>query len=208
MRINAISFVYAARFVRSEKEKTQDHIKGILLEPQKSGLIRLVATDGHCMLIVHDGAIQVDAARRTWVNPSINGLLSAAKKGDCVTLLPDGKAEVSKDGVIIYISPVPCEDTGKASEFPPYEQVIDTRLKPKTRNYSLNAKYLERFDLGSGVTVYPVGGNLDPLLVQPNLTGIGAEIESAIGVLMPMNQKLESDHMLSEEYIKTFTNRD
>jgi hypothetical protein len=188
--------------------ETQDHIKGILLEPQKSGQMRLVATDGHCMLIVHDGAINTEETRRTWVNPSISGLLCAAKKGDCVTILPDGKVEVSKNGVIIYISPAPCEDISKTDQFPPYEKVISTALAPKTRNYSLNAKYLERFDLGSGVTVYPVGGNLDPLLVQPVLTGTGAEIESAIGVLMPMNQKLESDHMLSGEYIKTFINRD
>jgi len=46
------------------------------------------------------------------------------------------------------------------------------------------------------------------LIIQPVLTGTGAEIESAIGVLMPMRQELKNDYMLSEEYIKTFINRD
>lgn len=61
MRLNAISFVYAARFVDASKsDGVRDHIKGILIEPQKSGLLRLVATNGHCMIIVHDGNISID----------------------------------------------------------------------------------------------------------------------------------------------------
>jgi hypothetical protein len=209
MRVNAISFAYAARFVSQEKsDGVQDHIKGILFEPQASGLVRLVATDGHRMVIVHDGNISIDETRRTWIDPRVNGLLSAAKKGDYVTIRPDGAVEVAKGNTTIYISPVSCENLKRVDEFPPYEQVVSTALNPKTRNYSLNAKYLADFDLGDGVICYPVGGNLDPLLVQPVLKSYGLEIESALGVLMPQRQELENSYKLSEEYIKTFINRD
>jgi hypothetical protein len=209
MRMNAISFVYAARFVDTSKvDKVRDHIKGILFEPQKSGLVRLVATNGHCMIIVHDGNINIDETRRTWVNPSVNGLLSAAKKGDYVTIRPDGVVEVEKGYTTIYISPVPCENLTRVDEFPPYEQVVSTALNPKTRNYALNAKYLADFDLGDGVICYPVGGNLDPLLVQPVLKSYRLEIESVLGVLMPQRQELENEFRLSEEYVKTFINRE
>jgi len=208
MRINAISFVYAARFVCSPKEAGRDHIKGILFEPQKSGCVRLVATDWHCEIIVHDGAIQVEAARKTWIDPWANGLLSAAKKGDFVTIRPDGILEVEKGGAVIYVSPTSCEHLGRVEDFPPYEQVIETQLAPKTRNYSLNAKNLERFDLGHGVSVYPAGGNLDPLIVQPNLFTLNVEIQSAIGILMPMRHGEGSGYTLSADYIKTFLNRE
>lgn len=209
MRINAISFVYTARFVDTSKpDGVRDHIKGILFEPQKSGLVRLVATDGHRMVIVHDGNISIDETRRTWINPSANGLLSAAKKGDYVTIRSDGAVEVGKGSTTIYVSPVSCENLTRVDEFPPYEQVVSAVLKPKMRNYSLNAKYLADFDLGDGVICYPVGGNLDPLLVQPVLKSHRLEIESAIGVLMPQRQELENEYTLSEEYVKTFTNRD
>jgi hypothetical protein len=209
MRINAISFVYAARFVLSPKKVGLDHIKGILFEPLKSGLVRLVATDGHCLIVVHDGAVHVDdETRQAWIDPSAPGLLSAAKKGEFVTVRADGIVEVEKAGAVIYVSPVSCERKDKAAEFPPHEQVIGTELKPKARNYSLNTKYLDKFDLGNGVTVYPAGDNLDPLIVQPSLLMLGGEIESAIGVLMPMNQKLESGYTLSKEHIWTFINRE
>ena len=209
MKINAISFVYAARFAAPPKEVGRDHIKGILFEPQKSGRVRLVATNGHTLVVVNDGMIHTaDEIRKTWINPNVLGLLAAAKKGEYVTIRPDGIVEVEKQGRIIYVSPESCEKQDQASQFPAYEQVIDTVLEPATRNYSLSSKYLEMFDLGHGVTVYPVGGNLSPLLVQPHLTGYGVEIESAIGVLMPMNQKQDSRHKLPEEYIKTFINRE
>lgn len=209
MRINAISFVYTARFVdQSKTDGVADHIKGILIEPQKNGLLRLVATNGHCLVIVHDGNISIDESRRTWINPSANGLLSAAKKGDFVTIRPDGVVEVEKNYVTIYVSPAPCENTKRVDEFPPYEQVIATALRPKTRNYSLNAKYLADFDLGDGVICYPVGGNLDPLLIQPVLKSHKLEIESALGILMPQRQELENGYVLSEGYINTFINRD
>jgi hypothetical protein len=208
MRINAISFVYAARFVCSPKEAGRDHIKGILFEPQKSGCVRLVATDWHCEIIVHDGAIQVEAARKTWIDPWANGLLSAAKKGDFVTIRPDGILEVEKGGAVIYVSPTSCEHLDRVETFPPYDQVFETKLEPKTRNYSLNAKYLERFDLGRGVSVYPAGSNLDPLIVQPRLVDHSVEIQSAIGILMPMRNGENSAFTLSEECIKTFLNRE
>jgi hypothetical protein len=209
MRINAISFVYAARFVCAPKTKGRDHLKGILFEPLKSGLVRLVATDGHCLIVVHDGAVHVDdETREAWIDPSAPGLLSAAKKGEFVIVRADGIVEVEKAGAVIYVSPVSCERKDKAAEFPPHEQVIGTELKPKARNYSLNTKYLDKFDLGNGVTVYPAGDNLDPLIVQPSLLMLGGEIESAIGVLMPMNQKLESGYTLSKEHIWTFINRE
>jgi hypothetical protein len=206
--MNAISFVYAARFVDTSKsDGVRDHIKGILFEPQASGLLRLVATDGHRMVIVHDGNISIDETRRTWINPSANGLLSAAKKGDYVTIRPDGVVEVAKGNTTIYVSPVSCENLTRVDEFPPYEQVVSTVLNPKTRNYALNARYLADFDLGDGVICYPVGGNLDPLLVQPVLKSHRLEIESALGVLMPQRQELENEFRLSEEYLKTFINR-
>jgi hypothetical protein len=200
MRVNAISFAYAARFVSQEKSDCmQNHIKGILFEPQASGLVRLVATNGRCMVIVHDGNISIDEPRRTWIGPHVNWLLSAVKKGDYVTIRPDGVVEVEKGYTTIYTSPVPCENLTRVDEFPPYEQVFATTLSPKTCNYSLNAKYLADFDLGDGIICYPVGGNLDPLLVQPVLKKHKLEIESAIGVLMPQIQGLENSYKLSEE---------
>lgn len=209
MRINAISFVYAARFVAPPKEASRDHIKGILFEPLKSGLVRLVATDGHCLIVVHDGAVHVDdETRQAWIDPSAPGLLSAAKKGEFVTIRPDGIVEVEKGGAVIYVSPVPCESKEQIEAFPPYEQVVPTALKPNTRNYSLDIGIFGKFELGHGVTVYPAGGNLDPLIVQPSLKGCVDEIESAIGVLMPMRQGLYDHDTLSEEHIKTFTNRE
>jgi hypothetical protein len=207
--MNAISFVYAARFVETSKTNgLRDHIKGILFDPQKSGLVRLVATDDQRMVIVHDGNISIDETRRTWVNPSVNGLLSAAKKGDYVTIRPDGVVEVAKGNTTIYVSPVSCENLTRVDEFPSYEQVVSTALNPKTRNYALNAKHLADFDLGDGVICYPVGGNLDPLLVQPVLTSHSLEIEDALGVLMPQKRGLENEFRLSEEYVKTFINRE
>jgi hypothetical protein len=207
MRVNAISFAYAARFVSQEKIGVRKH-KGILFDPQASGLLRLVATDGHRMVIVHDGNISIDETRRTWINLSVNGLLSAAKEGDYVTIRPDGAVEVEKNHATIYVSPMSCENLTFVDEFLPYEQVFSTVLNPKTRNYALNAKYLADFDLGDGVIRYPAGGNLDPLLVQPVLKSYGLEIESALGILMPMRQEHGSKYTLSEGYIKTFINRE
>jgi hypothetical protein len=208
MRINAISFAYAARFVSSPKAPPPECAKGILFEPQKNGAVRLVATNGRCLIVVHDGAIQVEAARKTWIDPNAGGLLSAAKKGDFVTVRPDGIVEVEKRGAVIYVSPAPCERLDRVEDFPPYEQVIDTRLTPKTRNYALNTRYLYDFDLGQGVIAYPAGGNLDPLIVQPALDDHSAEIQSAIGVIAPLRSGKKSAFTLSEEYIKTFTNRE
>lgn len=209
MKINAISFAYAARFVCPPKEEGRDHLKGILFEPQKSGIMRLVATNGRCVIIVHDGTAHVDdEPRRTWINPHAPGLLSAAKKGDIVTIRPDGIVEVEKGGAVIYVSPRSCEDADRLADFPSYEQVVDTRPSPKTRNYSLNTKYLSMFDLGDGVTCYPTGGNLDPLIVQPCLKSWRVEIESALGILMPVRAELDSSYTPPEEYIKTFINRE
>jgi hypothetical protein len=208
MRINAISFVYAARFVRPQKETGQDHIKGNLFSPQAGGFVRLVATNGRCAIIVHDGAIQVETARKTWIGPLENGLLSAAKKGDFVTIRPDGVVAVERDGAVIYVSPASCEHLDRAYNFPRYDQVFAARLAPKTNNYSLNAKYLEGFDLGYGVSIYPAGGNVDPLIAQPILRDYSLRIQSAIGALMPKRLGESSDYTLSEDLIKTFLNRD
>lgn len=207
MRVTTKAFMYAARFVASQKLKvSRPHIEGILFEPQKRGCIRLIATNGLTLIIVHDGTINTEEESfKIYINPQVNGLLAACKKGDEVEIAETGIIRVFGRSGLIYVSPVNCINE---YESPKYEEIFPTELEANSSNYQLDASLLQQFDLGQGIVIYPVGGNMDPLIVQPDLTGLRHEINDALGILMPQRNNRHATETLSESYIKGFLNQE
>jgi DNA polymerase III sliding clamp (beta) subunit (PCNA family) len=175
MTAKAELFFLAARFV-SHPKRNMSHIEGVYIEP--NGLCsRLVATDGHRMIVFEDDSPSEDRFEIV-INP-VKGLLSACRQSGL-----DKHLEITEDGSVsvldvcgncLYRSP---SSLKLDVIFPAYTQVIPKSFVEQTGVLSLGlcASYLEDFEFGKSELRIIPGKSLDPIVVlndaYPNMLGI------------------------------------
>ena len=169
----------AARFAASDAKDRREALHGVLVEASPAG-VRLVATDGHAMLVVRAAAGEPDTDTWTGIIPADAVKAVLAWKGNRtlpITLIPSEPACQLTRATGAYFLFVPAP-----GPFPDYRKVIPKAPSGEASFY--DPDFLVKFkraaeDLGSDKGLFGLRQGGDG-------SGLVYISDDAVGVIMPM----------------------
>ena len=193
--------LFAAVSMVASKEETRAYLNGVFCEPIASGGVRMIATDGHTLLIAQDPKGECNKPEIVWMNGDLGKAIMAKNvdsleiDGEVGTIIDDkGKkslalAEIVDGTFPDYQRVIPCNYRLIDDEPVLSYQKVEALLKVNT---AVQRKLKDDSHLGSSNTafgIFTVGDKNAPCVVTFNTK------LDIFGIVMPMRGEEAARHL-------------
>lgn len=199
LKVSGQAFREVAKF--AAKADIRYYLNGVHVEPCKDGGVFLVATDGCCLLAMHEPTGELTGTDDGAIFPVTDEIIAAIKltkaerkEGvpiDTSVVCHDGILRVMKNAIQAYLYPGECVVPGK---FPDWRRLMpDAESLQPGRVHAVNPeligrfKHLKRTSFSDGIRVYSSGSQYGAMFVQM----VGRD--DVIGVVMPIRDDATVD---------------
>lgn len=192
LKVSGQAFREVAKF--AAKNDIRYYLTGIFVEPCAEGGVFLVATDGLCLVAMHEPEGELTGADSGAIFPVTDDILGAIKLTkserkesvpiDTSVVCHEGILRVMKNTIQAYLHPGECVVPGKfpnwRSLMPDAESLQPGQIQTVRAELIGRFKHLSRTGFG-GIRVYSSGNKYAAMFVQM------MERDDVMGVVMPMH---------------------